>query len=103
MGMLNSAGHYVHTMRGVLDGSSDPTEGPVDHPNPPREWNESDPDVITRRVNLFTRSMVAYVDESLAAGIGDTMHKAEQYLLETLRLYFHRCDVFNLKLKITKC
>ena len=47
--------------------------------------------------------MVAYVDESLAAGIGDTMHKAEQYLLETLRLYFHRCDVFNLKLKITKC
>ena len=77
MGMLNSAGHYVHQMRGVLDGTSDPTEGPVDNPHPPREWDEKDPEVAKRRKNLFTRAMVAYVDETLAAGVGCNLTAVE--------------------------
>ena len=77
MGTLNAAGHYAHIMRGVLDGSSDPTEGPPDMPHPAREYDETDPDVIKRRINLFERNVVAYVDESLMAGAGEALTDAE--------------------------
>ena len=103
MGCVNSAGHYVDTMRSVLDGTADPTTGPADKPDPPKKVDEQDPDVIKRRINLLTRRMASYVDEQIAAGDGDTLADAEMDLLETMDIYFHRCSCFKIKLKITKC
>ena len=103
MGMLNSCGYFVDVMRGVLDGTSDPTVGPPDNPEKKPEVNEKDPEVIKRRINLFNKRLVSYVDEQLAAGAGDTLSIAENDLLETIDIYLHRCKVFNIRLKITKC
>ena len=102
MGMVNSAGHYVDVMRGVLDGSSDPTTGPPDFPDPPKKANEADPDVIKRRKNLLKRRMVSYVDEQLAGGRGETLRQAERDLLVTLDIYFHRPSIHKNRLTKNK-
>ena len=80
MGCVNSAGHYVDTMRSVLNGTADLTTGPADKPDPPKKVDEQDPDVIKRRINLLTRRMASYVDEQIAAGDGETLALMQRWI-----------------------